>query len=118
MNCCELYCTQDSQGGIRLRARGAEICIANERVISTELRFFSLTFICIYKSGYRGENRGLSDVSHFSDISLFRHNFCRKSETLFVSLFRHLIFPTSHFSDSFSKYKNCLQPRTTRKSAV
>ena len=23
-------------------------CIANERVISTELRFFSLTFICMY----------------------------------------------------------------------
>ena len=34
------------------------------------------------------------DVSHFSDISLFRHNFCRKSETLLVTLFRHLIFPT------------------------
>ena len=40
--------------------------------------------------------------SHFSDISLFRHNFCRKSETLLVTLFRHLVFPKSHFSDNFS----------------
>ena len=37
---------------------------------------------------------GGRDVSHFSDISLFRHNYCRKIETLFVTLFRHLIFPT------------------------
>ena len=44
------------------------------------------------------------DVYHFSDISLFRHNFCRKSETLFVTLFRHLVFQTSHFSDSFSNF--------------
>ena len=44
--------------------------------------------------------------------SPFQHNFCRKNETLFVTFSRHLVFPTSPFSDIsffrpfFQIYKN------------
>ena len=75
--------------------------IVHEEKINHVIRFHS--FLCI-RDGWNGftmyDKIDISTKSaHYSDISLFRHLVIPTSRYSDISLFRHLVIPTSRYSD-------------------